>query len=75
MLGVIAQLPPVPTSAAFSGSVILLVTVLVGLDVYRRREFVLFANLGAAPATVVMLGSLTALLLELLLICLKDLFR
>lgn len=75
MFGVIAGLPLLPTSPAFVALLVALVTGLGGFDVYRRREFLLFANLGAAPATVVLLGSVTALLLELLLIALRGLLR
>lgn len=75
MLGVIAQLPLLPTSPAFVGLLVLLVTGLAGFDLYRRREFIFFANLGVAPTTVVLLGSVTALLLELVLIALKGLLR
>jgi hypothetical protein len=75
MLAGIAQLPLLPTSAGLVGLLLLSVTGLAGFDLYRRREFIFFANLGAAPMTVVLVGSVTALLLELLLIALKGLFR
>lgn len=67
VLSLLATAPVVPTTPVITSSMVLLVSGLAAIEARRRREFLLFANLGVAPATVVMLGAVTALVLELML--------
>ncbi|MGI9139939.1 MAG: hypothetical protein ACR2GJ_02390 [Gemmatimonadaceae bacterium] len=67
VLSLLASAPVVPTTPAITFFMALLVAGLAAIEARRRREFLLLANLGVAPSTVVMLGAVTALVLELML--------
>lgn len=68
MFGILAGIPVIPTRPGTVIPIILVVASLAGLELHRRREFLFFANLGIAPATVVLLGIIPTLLLESMLV-------
>ena len=75
MFGFLAGIPVIPTRPGTVIPIILVVASLGGLEIHRRREFLFFANLGIAPAAVLLLGGGTALLFESLLVAAKAVLR
>ncbi len=68
MFGLLAGIPIIPTRPGTVIPIILVIASLAGLELHRRREFLFFANLGIAPAAVLLLGGGTALLFESMLV-------
>ncbi|MCR4339312.1 MAG: hypothetical protein NUW01_05430 [Gemmatimonadaceae bacterium] len=75
MFGLLAGIPIIPTRPGTVIPIILVVASLGGLEIHRRREFLFFANLGVAPAAVLLLGVVTASLLELMLVAANSVLR
>ncbi|MBA3579664.1 MAG: hypothetical protein H0W42_06740 [Gemmatimonadaceae bacterium] len=75
VLSFLASASVVSTAPVITWPVVLLVAGLAAIEGHRRKEFLLFANLGVAPSTVVMLGAVTALVLELMLAAVVAGFR
>lgn len=75
MFGFLAGLSIIPTRPGTVFPIILVVASLGGLEIHRRREFLFFANLGVAPAAVLLLGVATVSLLELILVAANSVLR
>ena len=71
LFGSLAGIPLLPSALRDVMVIVLVVAALAAVELRRRRELLFFANLGMAPATLVVLGGACALLLELALVAAK----
>jgi hypothetical protein len=68
LFGSLAGITLLPSALRDVIVILLVVAALAAIELRRRRELLFFANLGIAPATLVVLGGTAALLLELALV-------
>lgn len=68
MFGLIMGMDVVPHALRDMLVIALVAGALAALELHRRREFLLLANLGTAPTTIVVNGLIIAFTLEVLLL-------